>query len=115
MPLLNTPKKLLYSQGNAQIMTFSNLIDSTTGTPLNTDSITGNMIDSNGNLVSGCTSVILLVQDSLGDYLGTFGDNNFYPPIGTGYTLFIDGNNGQNPPLNWIHFEVMVEIVARQQ
>ena len=113
--LLNTPKKLLYSQGNAQIITFSNLRDSTTGSVLNTDSITGNMIDCNGNLVPGCTNVILNSQDTLGDYLGTFGDNTFYPPVGTGYTLLIDGNDGADPPGGCIHFEVMVEIVARQQ
>lgn len=108
MPLLNTPKKLLYSQGNAQIITFSKLIDSTTGLPINSETLVATMIDCNGVPVTGCIAIPLDNTDSLGDYLGTFGNNEFYPLIGTGYTLLIDDNVS-------IHFEVMVEIVARQQ
>lgn len=108
MPLLNTPKKLLYSQGNAQIITFSSLIDSTTGLPVNADNLVATMIDCNGIPVPGCIEIPLTNIDALGDYRGTFGGNTFYPDIGTGYTLLIDDDSQ-------IHFEVMVEIVARQQ
>jgi hypothetical protein len=113
MPLLNTPKKFLYSQGNAQIIAFSNLIDATTGLPINVDTLKANLIDCNGNLVPGCNNISLNSQDTLGDYLGTFGDNKFYPPVGTGYTLLIDGDDGQGG--GTIHFEIMVEIVSRSQ
>jgi hypothetical protein len=113
MALLNTPKKLLYSQGNAQIITFSNLIDTVTGLPINSDTLVATMIDCNGVPVVGCTGIVLASTDTLGDYRGTFGDNTFYPPVGTGYTLLIDGNNGSNA--GYIHFEIMVEIVSRAQ
>jgi hypothetical protein len=113
MPLLNTPKKLLFSQGNLQIIAFSNLIDVTTLIPIDIDTLVATMIDCNGNPVPGCTNIALPNTDALGDYMGTFGDNNFYPLVGTGYTLLIDGNNGSGG--GYIHFEVMVEIVSRQQ
>lgn len=110
--LINTPKKLLFSQGNAQIITLSNLIDQTTGLPLDLDTLVANMIDWNGNPVPGCINIPLTIQDTLGDYQGTFGDNTFYPAIGTGYTLMIDGSQSGT---GYIHFEIMVEIVSRSQ
>ena len=42
MPLTNTPKKLIYSQGNAQIITFTGLIDSVTGIPIDADTLIAN-------------------------------------------------------------------------
>lgn len=108
MTLLNTPQKLLYAQGNTQLMTVLGLVD-TMGVIVTTESITGNMIDCNGNIVPGCASVVLSSMDSLGDYAGVFGSFNFYPPVGTGYTLILDGTNTNGFT---IHYEIMVEIVA---
>jgi hypothetical protein len=113
MALLNTPKKFLYSQGNAQIIVFNGLTDAVTGLPIDLEVLEATMIDWNGNQVPGCIAIPLNNTDLLGDYLGTFGDDSFYPDIGTGYTLLIDGDDGSGGGA--IHFEVMVEIVARQQ
>ena len=111
MVLLATRPKLTFYQSNTQDIKIFGVIDNDTGLYWNSASIAATMLDLDGNPIPECTAVVLTYQTATnGDYVGTFGDNNFTPAIGTGYTLVIDGDQG---PAH-LHLEIPVEIKARQ-
>lgn len=91
------PQQVFYPiyQGNTQDMKLFGLQDIDTGTFWNAAVATGTLYDANGNAVSGCTGVSLIYQNGTnGNYVGTFGDANFMPPLGTEYTLQLDADQG---------------------
>jgi hypothetical protein len=97
-------------QGNTQAMSVFGLQDAISSTYLNSATLTATLVDQNGIQISECIDVPLnYVAGSNGNYEGSFGDANFVPPVGTGYTLIIDGSqNGST-----IHLELLVEIKVR--
>src|SRR5580692_455124 len=103
MSVLATPSKFILYAGNTQVLQILGLQDYLSQTYLNSAAITGTLQDDQGNDVPECTDIAFTyVPGSNGDYNGVFGDQNFQPAIGTGYTLLIDGNeNGE-----YIHLEL---------
>jgi hypothetical protein len=113
MTLLATPSKFILYQGNTSVIQLVGLQDYLTQNYLNSATVTGTLQDDQGNNIPECTSIsFTYVPASNGSYNGVFGDQNFMPPTGTGYTLLVDANNLN---LSYGHWEFMVEIVARQQ
>ena len=110
MPMATRAKQIFY-QGNTQDIKAFGIKDVDTGLFWNSASITATLIDDLGNQVAECINVPLIYQSgSNGDYSGTFGDANFQPAVGTGYSLIIDGDQG---PAH-IHLEIPIEIRTRQ-
>lgn len=99
-------------QGNTQTTTLTGLQDNTTGLFQNTwTNIVMTLIDDEGNPVVGCVQIPMnYIPGSNGNYQGTFGNASFYPPVGTGYTLLIDGSNSGS----FLHIETLVEVKARK-
>ena len=113
MVLSGTPPKIILYQYNTNAVKISGLQDAISGNFVNNATIQATLVDDNGTPQTGCIEVALTyVSESNGDYIGTFGDSSFASPIGTGYTLVIDGNvNGSAP---FIHEEMLVEVRVRQ-
>ena len=111
MSLSSTISKQIFVQGNSQAVTLEGLQDDITKAFQNGwMNIVMTLIDDEGNPVSGCTQVPMnYTAGSNGEYVGIFGDNNFYPAIGTGYTLLIDGNQSGS----YLHVECTVEVKSR--
>jgi hypothetical protein len=111
LPVATRPK-IIFFQGNTQDIQAFGIQDVDTGLFWNSAIITATLIDDEGNQIPECTAVTLVYQSgSNGNYTGTFGDINFQPPIGTGYSLIIDGDQGASH----IHLEIPVEIRLRTQ
>ena len=112
MVILATPSKIVINPGNTQVLRIFGLQDNVTGNFLNAATIEASLQDDQGNTIIGFDEIpFTYVPASNGDYDGVFGDQNFIPDIGTGYTLIIDGNQGGS----YIHLELLVEIQPRQQ
>lgn len=112
MALSATPSKLIFFQENTQAVNILGLQDALTGNFLNAATVSITLQDGDGNQVTGCISVPLnYIVGSNGNYTGSFGDSNFTPDIGTGYTLVVEGNQSGN----YVHVEMLVEIKARQR
>lgn len=112
MTVFATPSKFVMWQGNTQVIQLVGLQDYLTQNYMNSAVVTGTLQDDQGNNIVECVEVAFAyVVGSNGNYNGVFGDENFIPPIGTGYTLLIDAveNNSYG------HWEFLVEILARQQ
>lgn len=106
-----TRSKIIFYQGNTQDIKAYGIQDVDTGLFWNAASILASLVDDQGNPIAECTNVVLLYQSGTnGNYVGTFGDANFQPGIGTGYSLIIDGDQGSAH----IHLEIPVEIRLRQ-
>ena len=107
-----TPSKYILYQGNTQSIQITGLYDEVSSTYLNSATLVATLVDDNGNLADAELDEISFtyVPGSNGNYIATFGDNNFLPLLGTGYTLIIDGNQSGS----YIHLELLVEIRARQ-
>ena len=106
-----TPSKMLLYPGNTHTLQVAGVLDGSTLNFWNASgSISGTLVDSNGNAVPECNGVILqYVPGSNGVFSASFGDFNFQPAIGTQYTLLIDGiQNGVT-----MHMEILVEIALR--
>ena len=113
MVVMATPLKLIFFQGNTQVITILGLQDSITGAFLNSATLLATLIDEYNNQVVGCIGVSLAyVVGSSGNYQGVFGDASFIPDVGTGYTLVITGS--QTSPAVSIRLELLVEVKARQ-
>lgn len=66
------------------------------------------LLDENGNAVPECNDVSMsYVIGSNGNWQGTFGDENFQPAVGSGYTLVVDGNDGGGDAL---HLELVAQV-----
>jgi hypothetical protein len=112
MTVSATPSKFILYQSNTQVLQITGLQDFISQSYLNAATIVGTLTDPNGIEVSECVEVpFQYVAASNGNYNAIFGDDNFLPPVGTGYTLIIDGNQNAE----YIHLELLVEIQARQQ
>ena len=110
MTLVILPSKMVFTQGNSQDMSVQ-LVDKLAGTPINNASLSGTLVDCNGNEINGCIDVLLTSIDFIGNYVGTFGDNTFFPPVSTGYTLIVEGTY---PPDGFVRYEFIVEIIAQR-
>lgn len=106
-----TPSKFILYQSNSQVLQFQALQDYLTQAYLNTATILGTLIDPNGVPVPECIEVpFVYVPASNGNYNAVFGDENFIPPLGPGYTLVVDASENNS----FGHWEFKVEIQARQ-
>lgn len=112
MPLPATlPTQVLYAQ-NTQVVVVQGLQDFLTGNFLNAAILTLTLLDQNGVQVPGCINVgFAYVAASNGNYQAVFGDESFNPPVGSGYKLVIDGNDGSG---NIVHLERTAQVQARQ-
>lgn len=108
-----TPSKILLYAGNTQALLVQGLQDASQLPNivfLDAASVTATLVDDDGNQIPGCIGVTLNYQaGSNGNYLGIFGDVNFQPPEGTGYTLLVDATESGS----YGHWDFLVEIVAR--
>lgn len=110
MPLFATPSKIILYQSNTQVLQITGLQDALSGNYLNAATITATLEDDQGNAIAECIAIpFTYIPLSNGNYQAVFGDQNFQPPIGTGYTLIVDGNQGGG----YIHLELLVEIQPR--
>jgi hypothetical protein len=107
----NISKQVFY-QGNIQATTLEGLIDKRTGNFLNDwTNIVMTLVDDQGQQISGCVEIpMTYLAATNGNYQGVFGDNQFYPDVGTGYKLLVDGSNAGAT----LHLELAVEIKPRQ-
>jgi len=111
MTVSATPSKFILYQSNSQIITITSLYDNVGQAYLDSATITGTLQDPDGADIAECTDILFTyVAGSQGNYQAVFGDINFTPAVGTGYTLVIDGNQSTST----IHLELLVEIQARQ-
>ena len=109
LPMATRAKIILYV-GNTQDIKAYGIQDVDTGLFWNSAIITATLVDDQGNEITECTDVNLVYQSgSNGNYVGTFGDANFNPAPGTGYSMIIDGDQGASH----IHLEIPVEIRLR--
>lgn len=103
--------KLRFYQGNTQVVTLEGLQDVITGGYVNDAVLQMSLVDEYGNVIAGCDQVAMnYIPDSNGNYQGIFGDQNFYPDVGTGYRLYVDGSSSGS----FIHLELSVEVSARR-
>ena len=110
MVILATARKLLLTQGNTQLVTIKGLQDNSTTPPtfLNAATLVCTLLDEWNNQMAECINVsFVYITGSSGNYQASFGDSNFMPAIGTGYTLLITGSQG----IIAIRREIPVEIV----
>lgn len=107
--LIATRSKIIVYQGNTQVLVVNGLEDDITGDFLNNFTVNGTIINDQGNPVA-IGIVFTYVAGSNGNYQAIWGDNNFYPPVGTGYTLLLDGTDNSS----FIHVELIVEVQPRQ-
>lgn len=112
MPLQATPLKQIVYIGNTNVLNVEGLQDQITNSYLNAATLVATLIDDQGNKIAGCTAIALpYVVGSNGNYQGTFGDNNFNPNPGTGYTLILNGNQGSG----YFELQIVCEVRNRQQ
>ena len=114
MSLSATQTKLIVYPENTQGLKIVGLKDESTDPPtyLNGASVVATLVDDQGNVVPGCVDVPLTnVPASNGDYIGEYGDANFAPSIGTGYTMIIKATQGGNS----ISLGIDVEVQRRVQ
>ena len=112
MPVASRTPRLFVNPGNSQAIKILGLQDIITGDFMNGATLTATLIDASGSNVPGCVGVGMdYVAASNGDYTGVFGDNNFNPPVGTGYTMVVTGNQGAG----YIRLEIVAEVKARQE
>lgn len=110
MTLSATPSKILMYSGNTQAIEVQGLQDAISLSYLDAATVTATLVDDDGNQILGCIGVTLNYQAGTnGNYTGIFGDVNFQPPEGTGYTLLVDANESGS----YGHWDFLVEIVAR--
>lgn len=104
-------KKIIY-QGNTQLFTLTGLQDKVTGDFINNNgTLQVTLVDDQGTSVPGCIEIVMsYLSGTDGNYQGIFGDSDFYPPIGTGYTLLVDGEESGS----YIHLELLAEIQSRK-
>lgn len=105
------PAKMTLYQDNTQLVRLFGVQDQQTlaywgaGATMN-----GTLFDQAGNPVPGLQNIAFVYQvGSVGNFFGPVGAA-FVPPVGGGYVLIIDGDNGGSH----LHLEIQVEIQARQ-
>jgi len=109
--LNSVQSKFIMNPGNTHTINVAGVLDGTTLNFWNASaSISGTLVDQNGNPVPECTNVpIPYVPNTNGIFQASFGDFNFQPIEGTQYTLIIDGiQNGVT-----LHVEALVEVAVR--
>lgn len=104
--------KQLITQGCTQSTTIEGLQDDIGGGFLNTwTNIVMTLVDDDGNPQTGCIQIpMTYIGSSNGNYRAIYGDNNFYPQVGTGYKILIDGSQSGA----FLHLELIAEVIARQ-
>ena len=104
-------KAYILYQTNTQEIKLFGVHDGDTGDFWTSAVIQATLQDQNGAQVAGCINVSLVYQaGSNGNYFGTV-QQDFSPPIGDGYVLIVDGDEGAVH----LHLEVPVEVQARRQ
>jgi hypothetical protein len=74
--------------------------------------LTVTLFDQDGNPVPECDAIAMEYQSGTnGNWMAVFGDENFTPQVGSGYTLVVDGTDGAG---NTIHLELVAKIEPRQ-
>jgi hypothetical protein len=110
---LSTVKKIFYKK-NSQYLQISGLKDQsvTPATYVNTAVLTATLYDASNVAVAGATNMSGTYQaSSNGVYRFAVDPNTFDPPIGSSYTLIVDGTAGAKR----YHDELPVKVVVRDQ
>lgn len=69
------------------------------------------LVDQNGNSVPEVNGLAMsYVAGSNGNWNASFGDYSFKPAIGSGYTLLVDGGDGNG---NGIHLEIVAAVESQ--
>lgn len=110
MPITNaTPPRVTLYQDNTQEVQIFGLRDADTQVFLNAASIEATLLDEDRNEVSGLVGIQLVyVPGSNGNYSGVVGAD-FEPPVGSNYTLVIDGDQGASH----LHMEITTSVKVR--
>ena len=110
MPIANaTQARVVLFQDNTQRIQLHGLRDADTGVFINGASLTATLLDQNRNQVAGLIGVAMpYVSGTNGNYQGTVGAS-FAPPVGTNYTLIIDGDQG----ISHLHMEITAAVRVR--
>lgn len=88
------PVRLILYPRNSQNVEIDGLKDQN-GTYLNAATVTGTLVDQNGNNVPGFINLTLVYTSaSEGVYVTTVSGLQFNPPEGDGYTLVLDAAQG---------------------
>lgn len=108
MPPSAVPARLILYQDNTQRVKVFGLRDDN-GAFLNDAVMSATLLDVNRNQVTGCINITMsYVADSNGNYTGTV-TAAFEPPVGTDYTMIIEGNEGDSH----LHMEIPTEVRVR--
>jgi len=108
MPPSAVPAKLLLYQDNTQRVKVFGLKDDD-GNFLNSALMNATLLDNNRTEVSGLINVTMAyVSGSNGDYKGTVG-STFSPPVGSDYTMVIEGDQSGAH----LHMELPTEVRVR--
>lgn len=111
MSYLGTPPRFILYVKNTQVIQITGLQDFLTQGFIDDATITGTLFDQNNTPVPECVDLAFdYVAASNGNYQVIFGDEDFNPPIGTGYTLVIDGSEAAGD----LHLELQVEVKVRK-
>jgi hypothetical protein len=84
------PSKLLVCVGNTNILSVQGMYDSEQGAYWTTAAtLTGTLLDQYGNVIT--TVTLAYASGSNGNFSGVFGGLTYYPPVGRGYTVLLQG------------------------
>ena len=109
MPPISITYKLCVYQGNTTQIFVQGLQDQNGDYANDAVDVLATLVDENRSVVPQCVNIPLAyVTSSNGDYLGTIAVP-FTPPVGTEYTMIIDGDSGSSH----IHMEVPTEVKVR--
>lgn len=116
---LAMPTKVLVYPGSTQGIQALGFQDVVSGNYINVSSpsysgaqLTLTLVDQNGAIVPEVNVLAMAyVAGSNGNYQGIFGDVSFSPTVGSGYTLILNGRDGNG---NTIHLELVAQVVLRQ-
>lgn len=108
MPPSAVPAKLLLYQDNTQRVKVFGLRDDS-GAFLNDSVMEATLLDINRTEVPGCIGISMAyVPDTNGNYVGTV-TSDFKPPVGSDYTMIIEGDEGDSH----LHMELPTEVRVR--
>lgn len=102
------PSKLLVCVGNTNILSVIGMYDLEENAYWTTAaSLSGTLLDQYGNVIT--TVALAYASGSNGNFSAAFGGLQFYPPIGRGYTMLLQGTSDWG---NAFALPILAEVVA---
>ncbi len=93
------PSKLVVVRGNTQILYVEGMYDLEEQAFWSTAaSLSGTLLDEFGNQIF--TVTLLYASGSNGNFSGSFGGSQFFPPVGIGYTIVFQGTSDWGSAFN---------------